>query len=333
MSLARFQDDLLVGVDASRAGAPGRRACSCFRCSGSCGAARSSRICARGCGPFSFSVRRSGAVGWWMVASGLSDRVSVSQYRLAFHLTLACVIFAAVLWTAQNLVPRAPIAAPARIRASAMALLASRDRADLSRRAGLRAARRPDLQHLAADRRQPGAGGRAPVFPGAVRGAIFSRTRSRCSSIIACWPMRCGSFALLHAADVARTLRGGPALTAALALAAAVTLQAALGIVTLVHQAPLALALLHQADGDRGAGDRSGARGAPRARAPARVAEVTGGRRHAPRRAGDVIETQRARRRGGPAHGGRQGQRHEHRILRRGDGAVRTSYRRRAPWC
>src|SRR5262249_3699939 len=33
-----------------------------------------------------------GAVGWWMVASGLTERVNVSQYRLAFHLTLACVI-------------------------------------------------------------------------------------------------------------------------------------------------------------------------------------------------------------------------------------------------
>jgi len=30
-----------------------------------------------------------GAVGWWMVASGLVDRVEVSQYRLATHLTLA----------------------------------------------------------------------------------------------------------------------------------------------------------------------------------------------------------------------------------------------------
>ena len=36
-----------------------------------------------------------GAVGWWMVASGLVDRVDVSQYRLATHLTLACLIFAA----------------------------------------------------------------------------------------------------------------------------------------------------------------------------------------------------------------------------------------------
>jgi heme a synthase len=33
-----------------------------------------------------------GAVGWWMVASGLAERTEVSQYRLAFHLTLVCVI-------------------------------------------------------------------------------------------------------------------------------------------------------------------------------------------------------------------------------------------------
>ena len=44
-----------------------------------------------------------GAVGWWMVASGLAERVSVSQYRLAFHLTLACMIYVAVVWTADRL--------------------------------------------------------------------------------------------------------------------------------------------------------------------------------------------------------------------------------------
>ena len=41
-----------------------------------------------------------GAIGWWMVASGLVDRVEVSQYRLATHLVLACVIYAAIIWTA-----------------------------------------------------------------------------------------------------------------------------------------------------------------------------------------------------------------------------------------
>jgi len=44
-----------------------------------------------------------GLVGWWMVASGLADRVSVAPYRLAVHLTLAALIFAAVLWTALTL--------------------------------------------------------------------------------------------------------------------------------------------------------------------------------------------------------------------------------------
>ncbi|MEM6463604.1 MAG: COX15/CtaA family protein [Pseudomonadota bacterium] len=44
-----------------------------------------------------------GFIGWWMVASGLVDRVDVSQYRLATHLTLACVIFAAIVWVSRGL--------------------------------------------------------------------------------------------------------------------------------------------------------------------------------------------------------------------------------------
>jgi cytochrome c oxidase assembly protein subunit 15 len=41
-----------------------------------------------------------GAIGWWMVASGLSVRTDVSQYRLVVHLTLALVIYCGLLWTA-----------------------------------------------------------------------------------------------------------------------------------------------------------------------------------------------------------------------------------------
>lgn len=44
-----------------------------------------------------------GALGWYMVASGLVDRVEVSQYRLAAHLTLATLIFGAILWLAYGL--------------------------------------------------------------------------------------------------------------------------------------------------------------------------------------------------------------------------------------
>jgi heme a synthase len=44
-----------------------------------------------------------GALGWYMVSSGLVGRVDVSQYRLAAHLTLAFAIFAVVVWTALTL--------------------------------------------------------------------------------------------------------------------------------------------------------------------------------------------------------------------------------------
>lgn len=40
-----------------------------------------------------------GAIGWWMVASGLSgDRVDVASYRLATHLGLAFVILGLIAW-------------------------------------------------------------------------------------------------------------------------------------------------------------------------------------------------------------------------------------------
>jgi heme a synthase len=44
-----------------------------------------------------------GALGWYMVSSGLSERVDVSQYRLAAHLSLATALFAAIVYTALTL--------------------------------------------------------------------------------------------------------------------------------------------------------------------------------------------------------------------------------------
>lgn len=55
-----------------------------------------------------------GAVGWWMVASGLVERVDVSQYRLATHLTLACIIFTAIMVVARGLAPHTEPPADAR---------------------------------------------------------------------------------------------------------------------------------------------------------------------------------------------------------------------------
>ncbi|MCR5880351.1 COX15/CtaA family protein [Phenylobacterium sp. J367] len=41
-----------------------------------------------------------GAIGWWMVASGLSERVSVAPERLMVHLGLAFALLGALVWTA-----------------------------------------------------------------------------------------------------------------------------------------------------------------------------------------------------------------------------------------
>ncbi|MDE2435018.1 MAG: COX15/CtaA family protein [Sphingomonadales bacterium] len=44
-----------------------------------------------------------GAVGWWMVKSGLTHDVKVSHFRLATHLLLALTTLAALVWTALDL--------------------------------------------------------------------------------------------------------------------------------------------------------------------------------------------------------------------------------------
>ena len=45
-----------------------------------------------------------GALGWWMVKSGLSSDPSVSQYRLATHLGMAFLILGLLIWTILDLV-------------------------------------------------------------------------------------------------------------------------------------------------------------------------------------------------------------------------------------
>src|SRR5437764_4131347 len=57
-----------------------------------------------------------GAVGWWMVASGLTQRVEVSQLRLATHLVLALMIYAAIVWTLRRLSERQPVVAASRLK-------------------------------------------------------------------------------------------------------------------------------------------------------------------------------------------------------------------------
>jgi len=67
-----------------------------------------------------------GALGWWMVQSGLTGaRIAVSQYRLAAHLGLAMVLFGYVFWTALEVsgARRTKSPAAARFRVWAFALV------------------------------------------------------------------------------------------------------------------------------------------------------------------------------------------------------------------
>jgi cytochrome c oxidase assembly protein subunit 15 len=67
-----------------------------------------------------------GAIGWWMVASGLVDRPDVSHLRLATHLMVALVILGGLTWTALDLfaLNQDPNARPARLSPSAVLVTA-----------------------------------------------------------------------------------------------------------------------------------------------------------------------------------------------------------------
>jgi cytochrome c oxidase assembly protein subunit 15 len=55
-----------------------------------------------------FLMAVQGAMGWYMVASGLSGRTSVSQYRLAAHLFVALILIGVAVWTAADLLSTDP---------------------------------------------------------------------------------------------------------------------------------------------------------------------------------------------------------------------------------
>jgi cytochrome c oxidase assembly protein subunit 15 len=186
-----------------------------------------------------------GAVGWWMVASGLRDRVDVSQYRLALHLTLACLLYVAILWTAQSFATRSAPMVPLRLRVSAVVLLALVLLQIYlgALVAGLNAGLTYNTWPLIDGHVVPPASellSAKPLWRNLFENRLTVQFDHRMTAY-ALWLC-----AVLHAIDGARTLRG-PALTIALGLAATVTLQAVLGIVTLLNVVPLALALAHQA--------------------------------------------------------------------------------------
>jgi cytochrome c oxidase assembly protein subunit 15 len=187
-----------------------------------------------------------GAVGWWMVSSGLTERVSVSQYRLAIHFMLALVIFAAIVWTLQRLQRQPPAIAPPRVKITGRILLAL-------------------------------------VFLQLYFGALVAGLRA--GRVFNTWPLIDGSFiptaarlffeqpwwrnffdntltvqfthrmiaytlvvvAAAHAVDAVRSRTSPAVVTGAVWIAAVMLVQVAIGILTLLNQVPIDLGLAHQA--------------------------------------------------------------------------------------
>lgn len=184
-----------------------------------------------------------GAIGWWMVSSGLagSARTSVSQYRLAFHLTLACAIYAAIVWTAQQMRAgaRVDIAAPGRRTALALAGLVIVQIYLGALVAGLDAGNIFNTWPLidgavipAADRLWFENPWWRNLFENALTVQFNHRMVAYVIWLLSIWH----AFETRHS----RLFRG------ALTLAILVTLQAIFGIMTLLYVTPLGLALAHQ---------------------------------------------------------------------------------------
>lgn len=178
-------------------------------------------------------------VGWWMVASGLSERTEVAQERLALHLLIAAATFGTLIYAAVGMSARDAQPAARRFSAAAhvFAALVFVQLGLGALVAGLRAGLIYNTWPLMDGRFIPtGAFQTANAIWDDVTTAQFEHRMVAYVAVI---------FALAQAASAARFGRALARRTAV--LAAAALAQAALGIVTLVLVVPLHAALTHQA--------------------------------------------------------------------------------------
>ncbi len=194
-----------------------------------------------------------GFVGWWMVSSGLTQRVEVAPERLATHLLLASITFATVITIAVGLKPQRVVPAEPGLRRVGVALVAlvllqiGLGALVAGGRAGLiyntwplmDGHFVPPLAHLT---------NLTPVWLNVLENVTLVQFNHR---MLAYTVMLVAG---LHALQVWRSDRSlkaigstPAALKRSLALAGLVSCQAVIGIITLLLAVPLWAGLLHQA--------------------------------------------------------------------------------------
>ena len=185
-----------------------------------------------------------GLVGWWMVASGLSDRVSVAPERLATHLGLALALYVALIWTGLEAWFGAPRSAVRdRWPALTAGLLGLTYVQSLlgALVAGNDAGRINTDWPLMSGRLIPSDYGQGSLWNTLVHGQAAVQFDHR----IGAYLLFASAIGVAWAAQRSDRLPG-PLRGLALMFGVLVALQALLGIVTLMSAAPLGLSLAHQ---------------------------------------------------------------------------------------
>lgn len=184
-----------------------------------------------------------GLIGWWMVSSGLSERVDVAPERLTVHLGLAFLIFAALIWTALEAWSgqehsRSPVAWS---RGATLLLAAVFIQCLLG---GLVAGAKAG--YIYTD--WPMMGGQVlPPVDWGVGAIAFLHDRALVQFNHRVWGYALFIGAIIYAVQAWRWRLAEGLGAMAFVVAGAVALQAVLGIATLIHVVPLGLGVIHQA--------------------------------------------------------------------------------------
>lgn len=193
-----------------------------------------------------------GAMGWYMVQSGLAGRTNVSPYRLVAHLAVALVIFGIAVWTAAELrrssaaqersvtarKPRAAVALAFTVASLAFVTILSGGFV-----AGLDAGKVFNTFPLMEGELIPTGYGAIGTWRNAFENPIAAQLHHRLLAILTAALVWCGWFlAMLRSWPV--NVRRGLALASAVAV-----VQVALGVGTLLLAVPVFMAVLHQLTG------------------------------------------------------------------------------------
>ena len=186
-----------------------------------------------------------GLVGWWMVASGLEGRVTVAPERLATHLGLALILYVALIWTACEAwegAPRPSYQPRWALAAMGLAVLVYVQSLLGALVAGNQAGLIYNDWPLMAGQVFP----RAYIDGGLFHSLLHSQAAVQFNHRLIAYILFAGALGLaiaaFRAAALARQTR-----RLFVVLAGLVTLQACLGIATLMAHAPLSLSAMHQA--------------------------------------------------------------------------------------